>query len=686
MARRYVVLLAALVACGGDDEGATAAGSGGTGGGGMGGAPAMGTRVRFDVDADLTADFYAMPYPSDARLTAAGTPDVQAMPRSGGPIPETLVQPAMDRPGFPSTPVAFFAFDGPITAQDPLVAVPAEPTAELLLIDVDPGSPDRGKLFPLTAHTLPTDDYVPENFLSVGAFHGVSLPAGRSYAFVVRTSLGTDTGEALLQHESIAALIAGEDVGGAGSLFAPLWETLDTISIDASTVAGATVFTVGDVAGETLDMSETLLARYDLTIEGLALDPDDGATHDRFCELTGTIDYPRFNVGTPPYNDEGNFVIGSDGAPEEQTRVVANVTLTLPKSAMPDAGYPLVLYIHGSGGMASQVVDRGPVTEVDGPWAVGQGPAHVVAEHGFAAVGAAMPLNPVRVPGAGDFDYINPNNPGSFGYVFRQGVFEQRLLIEALENLTIDPAIIAGCTGPTLPVGATAYRYDVEPLMIMGQSMGGQYANLVAAIEPKITGIVPTGAGGYWGEFFKLSQLFGGVSTLIGALFGIETTAVDHLHPGLHLLQTAWEPGEPLAYIPHIAARPFAGQPSRAIYQPVASEDEFFPTLIFDAMALAFGTQQAGDEVWPSMQTSLALVGQDGLASYPLANNRTTIDGVPVTSVVVQYEPDAFLNGHYVFQQRDEMKYQYGCFFASLRTTGTATVPAPAALGTPCPM
>jgi hypothetical protein len=31
------------------------------------------------------------------------------------------------------------------------------------------------------------------------------------------------------------------------------------------------------------------------------------------------------------------------------------------------------------------------------------------------------------------------------------------------------------------------------------------------------------------------------------------------------------------------------------------------------------------------------------------------------------------------------VQYQYGCFFDSLLNGGTAVVPAPAPLGTPCP-
>ena len=39
----------------------------------------------------------------------------------------------------------------------------------------------------------------------------------------------------------------------------------------------------------------------------------------------------------------------------------------------------------------------------------------------------------------------------------------------------------------------------------------------------------------------------------------------------------------------------------------------------------------------------------------------------------------------YIFTQLDAVQYQYGCFFDWLLNGGTAVVPAPAPLGTPCP-
>ena len=110
-----------------------------------------------------------------------------------------------------------------------------------------------------------------------------------------------------------------------------------------------------------------------------------------------------------------------------------------------------------------------------------------------------------------------------------------------------------------------------------------------------------------------------------------------------------------------------------------------FPMMIYDAVALAYGHQQAGDLVWSSMQDSLGLAGMDGIVEYPVSQNLSAEDGSPYTGLVVQYEGDGIDDPHVIYQQLDEVKYQYGCFLSTFLERGVATVPAPAALATPCP-
>jgi hypothetical protein len=354
---------------------------------------------------------------------------------------------------------------------------------------------------------------------------------------------------------------------------------------------------------------------------------------------------------------------------------------------MPDAGFPLVMYFHGSGGLSTASVDRGtwyrttdPTACPDGvfgdPWdgftgcnTKGEGPAHVVARHGLAMAGSALPVNPERLPGASETAYLNFNNLGSGRDLFRQGIIEQRLFLEALLALRIAPATVAACAGVSLPAGATDYRFDASHVYAQGQSMGGQYTNLFSAVEPLVLAAIPTGAGGYWSQFILETPLFPNPGALVGTFLIGTPATLTFLHPALQIYETAWEAVDPMVYMPRIARRPLPGHPVRSIYEPVGLGDSYFATNTYDAMALAYGHQEAGEVIWPSMQQALALAGHDGLA---------------YTGVVVQYEGDGIYDPHALYTQLPAVKHQYGCFLATHLATGTATVVAPGLETDPC--
>jgi hypothetical protein len=695
-----LTLCAPLVAGCSDDSSPTGAGGGGT----------TGTELVFEVDADLTqsAAFYDQPYPSDARLTERGTPNLNGFPHDEAyTLVRQLRDAAMDHPAFPVVPVAYFRFTGALAPRDAERTIAADPRSFVLLVDVDESSDERGRLFPTVASTPEVDAFVPEHLLAVAGRPGVVLHPKRTYAFVVLRSLQDDKGRLLDVAPAIADLLAGDAPRGNNGaalqkLYAPLVSTLPLAGIDPEDVAAATVFTTGDVVRDLFDITTGLVAKHAVTITGLEVDPDDGAAHDRYCELVGRVSYPQFQRGTPPFNEEGLFELGGDGLPQKQGEEEAPLTITLPNGEMPANGFPLVLYFHGSGGTSTAIADRGTWFVTDDPsicpdnkldeWegqqgcnTKGEGPAHVLAPFGFAMAGSALPVNPERLPGAAETEYLNFNNLPSGRDLFRQGAIEQRLLLEALSSIEIDPSVVASCAGVTLPAGATAFRFDMESVFAQGQSMGGQYTNLVSAVEPRIKGAVPTGAGGYWSHFIMHTTLIPNLPTTVGTLLLGTRAEIDFLHPGLQVFQTVWEAVDPMVYMPRLAQRPLPGHPARSIYEPAGKGDSYFSTVTYDAMALAYGHEQAGDEVWPTMQEALALDGLDGILDYPIEGNVKSADGTRYTGVVVQYEGDGIYDPHALYSQRDEVKYQYGCFLSTLLRNGAATVPAPAPLGTPCP-
>jgi hypothetical protein len=658
-----------------------------------------GTRVKFNLDApNAPPDFFAFPWPSDLRLADGGTPDLRVFPnKSGSSLVKGLLRIAAERKAFPVAPTVYFEFDGPLsTTALTGDAGPHQATQDerVLLVDVEhtpqgQGLDEFGKALPVIVDLLEKDDYVPANLVAVSPAPGVVLKPRHHYAVLIRRDFGDATGAPLGVPDSLWALEheetpAGPNGAAAQALYAPVWDALVAALVAPSDVAAATVFTTADVVADLEALSTALVTRDAVTVSGLTF--PDGGVHQGFCEVNATVTFAQYQQGTPPFDSQGSFVNGADGLPASQG-AYANVpvVLTFPSGAMPAAGYPLVQYFHGSGGVSRASIDRGTAVFDGGVWAntLGEGPAWVLAPYGFATAAAALPLNPERLPGAKETAYLNFANLAAFRDTFRQGVVEQRQLMKALQPLTVTltPEQLAACT-ITLPAGATALKFDPAHLFAQGQSMGGMYTNLISAVEPRIQAAIPTGAGGFWQGFVLDSPQV--PKDLIPPLL----SAGAHMtwqHPTMALLELAWEPVDPMVYATRLGRRPLPGHPVRSIYEPVGKDDTYFSERTYDAMALAYGHRQAGAVVWPSLQAKLALQGKDGLLTPPVTDELTDeLQGRAYTGVVLQWVDPTGYDGHALYSQVPEVKHQYACFLSTFLKTGHATLVAPAAVGAPC--
>ena len=640
LASRFVLCAVCLTACGDD---------------GGDGTP----DVYFDLDSthDTFQTFWDQPFPSDLRMNPDGTMDLAGYPDVRGvPLVADLLVAARMHVGAPQMAITYVRFGVPVPDHRHTDLIEGGADADVMLLDVDPDSPDLGRVWPVVVETLIEDDFAPETLVAVAPRPGLVLAPGTTYAVVIRRGFVPEA-EPPRGWEEL-------------DLFAPLWPVLDDLGVARDDVLVATVFTTGDEIGRVRDRSEGVRAAHDAVLGGFAIDPTDGAAHDGYCELVGTVTFPQFQTGAPPYNTDGLFELDDDGLPIEQRELTVPIVITLPDGEMPAAGWPLYHFFHGSGGLSSGLVDLGPIPAVGAEPIIGEGPGFVVAKHGIAAASSALPLNPEGYPGASAYEYLNIQNLAALPHTFQQGIFEQRLLLDALLELEIPEAALAGCPAVTLPSGATGHRFDPARLVAGGQSMGGMYTNLIAAVEPRYGALVPTGAGGFWNLMLLETELLPGARQFVVTAFATDYERINFMHPALNLIGIGFGISEPVVAM---------SQLTQHVYEPVGEGDLYFATPVFDAAALAYGNQQAGDEIWPEMQDALAVAGLDGILPYPVSGNR---DGR--TGVVVQFESDGIENAHYIYRQLEEVKHQYGCFLASYLAGETPVVVAPAGLDAPC--
>ncbi len=627
---------------------------------------------------DQPETFWDLPFPSDLRLTAGGAPDLTGFPnRRNVPILNALLSVANDRLGWPMMPIVYVRFHSAVPEQTIEAVIPPGDD-KVLLVDIDPASPERGTSYPLVAATLPPDPYVPTDLVAFAPRPGIVLRGDTEYALVVRSAFAPG----FTQASQYAKVMQGKAPSGtrgaaAVALYANLGAELDTLGIPRDDVLVATVFTTGDEVARSRKRSEAARAAQHPTIDNLAL--FDGATHDGFCELRGTITMPQFQKGAQPFDTDGRFVLDANDLPQKQSDMTIPLRITLPKAAMPTAGWPLYQFFHGSGGLTSGIVDLGHSPTPDDMPEPGKGPGWVVAQQGIAAASAAMPVNPERLPGATDYAYLNINNLSAFPYTFQQGVIEQRLFLDALLALQIPQSLVTACGMPA-PTGGATHHFDSAKLMAGGQSMGGMYTNMIGATESRYGALVPTGAGGFWNLMILETAIIPGARALLGTALGVDDSTLLFVHPALDIMALGWEIAEPMVYMARVARRPLPNATARNVYEPVGKGDEYFPIDIYDAAALAYGNQQAGPELWGSMQQALGSDELAGLATYPVKANR---DGK--TRVVIQFNGDGIIDPHYLYRQIEEVKHQYSCFLASYVRDGVPTVPAPGPLTAPCP-
>ena len=292
------IALLAVCACGADESGPTA---------------------YFDLSGatNTPATFFDAPFPSDLRLDAEGRMDYSGHPNPKDSAPvQDLIEGAARHKGASTMTSVTFRFDGQLAERSDIDPVAARADAPFLLVDIDPLSPERGRLFPTVAKTLPVDGYLGEFGLAVAPWPGVILPTNRTFATIVMRDAGDASGGPLGVADEVAALAADAVPEGAlgqaaAELYVPMFETLDMLGIDRSEVAAASVFTTADVVQDLFDLSSAIVDAYDISIDDIVLDPEDG-DHPTYCELVATIEFPQFQEGTAPFNDKGLFAIGAD--------------------------------------------------------------------------------------------------------------------------------------------------------------------------------------------------------------------------------------------------------------------------------------------------------------------------------------------------------------------------------------
>jgi hypothetical protein len=562
-----------------------------------------------------------------------------------------------DGPGFGGAPPLFASFSGAVD-QGSLLADGA-----VFALDLD--APEHLRAALRLRYSDTATLFLPAHTLAALPVYGLPLAAGHRHALVITTAVKDAAGRpvgpsaGMLRALGLASAQSGD--ADAVRATAPFVSWAKSTGFDLRTVALASVFTVQDAAAPIAGLRRGVLGTAAPAVTDLSYLESTSSTH----IFVGTLGVPSFQQGTPPYlSSGGRIVFDASGAAIPQHVDTVRYMLALPKGAPPAAGFPVVLYGHGTGGWYLQAACEGIADLLGARGLATLGVDQV--EHGPRNPGCAEPATArgaLCLPSGTSYetcvgtDYFNLLNPWAGRDNTRQGAAD-------LFHLTRFAQVVA-VPSSMHPEGFAA-GLDAQRIAYLGHSQGGLTGAPFVAAEPQIRSAVLSGTGGTLAITLlqrKDPVDFKGLTELLLGISGRES--LDEFHPVLALVGAAGGAADPLAYGPHFVGDPLGGQ-SRDVMLTEGMLDPFTVSDASEALGAAALFDIGGTAAHQSDGFTLL-----GLRVLPLPlHGNIAAPGGPRTGVLLQYP--GF--GHFAIFDSPVAKCRYLDFLQSSLTTGVAVV------------
>jgi len=299
-------------------------------------------------------------------------------------------------------------------------------------------------------------------------------------------------------------------------------------------------------------------------------------------------------------------------------------TPTVPKSAAPATGWPVVVYSHGTGGSYRSFVEQGLAREfatgdVDG--------------------GAAVPMAMLGYDGAlhGSRKGTSTRPVTELFYNFQNPLAARDNSLQAAADLFALARLVEGYS-------AAGIKLDPAKLGLYGHSQGGNAAADAMPFEPAYGAVVLSGTGGT----LLLSLLHKTQPVNIPAVLplALGEAQVNENHPVLNLLQMYLDRADPVNYGRRLFSDPIAPIVPRHALHIFGTADTYAPEETQRTYAQSAGFVIVGPVVDP-----VAEMRKLPAIPAPAKGNITTAAGAAITAVQAQYKPAGTDDGHFVSTQ-----------------------------------
>jgi pimeloyl-ACP methyl ester carboxylesterase len=356
-----------------------------------------------------------------------------------------------------------------------------------------------------------------------------------------------------------------------------------------------------------------------------------------FYEWDGTYDGPIFQDGDAPYvHTGGQILVDANGMPKLDHMESLRFAVTVPKTGtMPAAGWPIVLYAHGTGGSYRSFINEGV--------------AKTLADQGLAAISIDQVLHGPRDPTGNnpDITFFNFQNPLAARDNVRQGALDDFQLLRLAAKLNVG--------------GNT---FDASKIYFFGHSQGGLTGPPFLAAEPRVSGAVLSGAGGL--IYIALLEKTEPLDIPGYVQIFVRDDPLDEFNPIINMVQMFIEAGDPANYGPLLIDRPMAGVTPKNIFQTEGFVDHYAPDHGIEAFGVSMGLSLVSPVIQPV--TGFGLRDRSTLTA-PVMGNANGLTGV-----LLQYNQKSGSDGHFVVFDIDAAKRQSAQFLSTLAKTGTATL------------
>jgi predicted esterase len=612
-------------------------------------------------EGDDPALFFDLPWPSDARLTPAGTPDTASFPAPArGLIRDYLDAVTAQQQGFSTLGSVYFRFTHDVDTGSLPEGLEASVAADasVLLVALDPAlDPAEARHPHVARYEARRTLYWPGRTLAVRPADGFPLRPATQYAAVLTDGVRAAGGVAFERDQDLEAVLAGDaSVAELAARYEPALTRLEALGVARERILSIAVFTTQDPT-ELLARSRDWAVR---TAEAAVARADAWSVRESssaFTVLHGAYGpVPTYQEGVIPYSTTGGGIaLDADDVPIVHGTHEARFALSVPVSPMPEAGYPIVLYSHGTGGNFRSFIEDGT--------------AQLLGEQGYAVMGIDAPLHGARgdgsEPSALFFNILNPDavrcNP-------LQAALDHAMQARVARTLEVPPGLLDR-DGRTI-------RFDPDRLYFVGHSQGALVGPLFFGVDDAPRAALFSAGGTLIGYTLLGKTEPVDVPSLVRSLLGFRGASTEEAfanegfgmeHPVVTVLQGWIDPSDPGNYAPLAITRPRAGVAPRSVLMIEGLRDVYVAPPSMEALATAFRIPVAAPVARdiPGLRF-LGLLPVDGVVEGNLA-------GGAVTGALLQF-PDS---GHVAFFDVPRGRERVAGFFGSLAAGGPGALPGP---------